>query len=208
MKNLNKRRSFKWSRQARELVKQFELRSRSITRKGLTRMDLEYFLTRLVLISGNPRSACLRFLRRSRDPVKRRYQQWTEAEKQRLLSLTERCSLQEIATTLKRSEASIRSMLYRLGAEAQMGSHWCTPRVLAQALGVTVERVQMWINRGWLKTSTIRIGNLTRNIIHGNDLAEFCNRYRPQVVCNRLSIRHLDFVQSYVFPPDGNAVGN
>ena len=47
--------------------------------------DKEQILSKLVQISGNPRDACLRFLRRHGVAEKRSYREWTTREQQRLV---------------------------------------------------------------------------------------------------------------------------
>src|ERR1051325_10582584 len=69
----------------------------------------------LTQISGNPRDACLRFLRRLGVAEKRSYREWTTRERQRLIELIDNVPVEEAARVLRRPPASVRSMLHRLG---------------------------------------------------------------------------------------------
>jgi len=78
-----KRRTFCWSDEARQLVADHR---RRIEKIGNNRgSDKEQILSKLVQISGNPRDACLRFLRRHGVAEKRSYREWTTREQQRLV---------------------------------------------------------------------------------------------------------------------------
>ena len=58
---VHKRRMFRWPKEARELVREYKERtSRSQEHNDIGRRML---VTKLAAISGNPRDACLRFLR-------------------------------------------------------------------------------------------------------------------------------------------------
>ena len=88
-------------------------------------------------ISGNPRDACLRFLRRFGVADKRSYREWTTREQQRLIELMDDVPVEEAARVLRRPPASVRSMLHRLAsafARAGNGSRylfWPKPCTLA-----------------------------------------------------------------------------
>jgi len=73
-----KRRMFRWPKEARELVRQYKERtSRSQEHHEGDRRTL---VTKLAEISGNPRDACLRFLRELGINQKRAYHEWTKPE--------------------------------------------------------------------------------------------------------------------------------
>ena len=102
---------------------------------------------------------------------------------------------------LRRPPASVRSILYRLGASARMGQDWFTKHALAEALHVRAEEVQRWIDRGWLKCRIVGTDGLRRALIEAQDFCEFCKEHRRQIVGNRLNAERLNFVQTFVFPP-------
>ncbi|MGA8619122.1 MAG: hypothetical protein WB660_11470 [Candidatus Sulfotelmatobacter sp.] len=68
---------------------------------------------KLAEISGNPRDACLRFLRELGINQKRPYREWTKLEQQRLLDLIAAMPVEEAAKILRRPAGSVRSMLHR-----------------------------------------------------------------------------------------------
>ena len=75
---VHKRRTFRWPKEARELVRQYKERtSRSQEYHEGNRRTL---VTELAEISGNPRDACLRFLRELGINQKRAYHEWTKPE--------------------------------------------------------------------------------------------------------------------------------
>src|SRR6266849_3264832 len=106
------RREFRWSKAARDLVRE------NINASGT---ELSILLTRLVEESGNPRWACRRFVRRMGVRSKRPQRVWTVHEQQRLLKLIDLHPVSEIARLMRRSRSSIWHMLQRLGANAKMG---------------------------------------------------------------------------------------
>ena len=130
-----KRRTFHWSNEARRFVADHRPRIEKFGnhRRG----DKEQMLLRLAEISGNPRDACLRFLRRFGVADKRSYREWTTREQQRLIELMDDVPVEEAARVLRRPPASVRSMLHRLAsafARAGNGSRylfWPKPCTLA-----------------------------------------------------------------------------
>lgn len=162
---------------------------------------LQVLVTRIAAVSGNPRSACWRFVRQSGVKSKRSYRAWTEAEQQKLLSLISSHSLEEVTVLMRRSPTSVRSMLHRLGASARMGQDWFSKHALAEALHIRVEKVEKWIERGWLKHRTVGTEGLKRQLIDADDFCEFCKQHRREMVGHRLNLDRLDFVQTFVFPP-------
>jgi hypothetical protein len=106
-----------------------------------------------------------------------------------------------VGLLLRRSPASVRSMLWRLGANARMGQDWFTKYTLAEALHVRAEEVQKWIDRGWLKCRVEQTGRLKKEIIDAADFCEFCKGHSSEIVGRRLNSDRLSFVQTFVFPP-------
>ncbi len=193
------RRAFRWPREAREVVRAYLSESETEGPDG--QPDLKSLITRLVQLSGNPRDACWRFARQAGIGSKQTYRPWTRGEQQRLLDLIATHPLHEVTLMLRRSPASVRSMLQRLGATARMGQDWFTKYTLAEALHVRSEDVQKWIDRGWLKCRIVQTGRLKRNVIDADDFCEFCKLHRSEIVGRRLNSDRLSFVQTFVFPP-------
>ncbi|HET9281253.1 MAG TPA: hypothetical protein VFR24_04760 [Candidatus Angelobacter sp.] len=189
---------FRWSQEAEELIAD-HLRARN--RQQRTTNAPASLATRLVVLTGNPREACLRFLHRHGITQKRGWRPWTKVEQQRLFDLLETHTVEEVAQSLQRSPNSVRSMLHRLGESAQRGRDWFTPYSLAAALHIRVEEIQKWITRGWLKCRTVETTGIKKRIIDPDDFCDFVKRYGPEVVGRRLTAEGLWFVQSFVFPP-------
>ena len=97
-------------------------------------------IARLVQVSGNPRDACWSFARHAGIAERQAYRPWTRKEQQRLLDLIAIQPVHEVTLMLRRSPASVRSMLQRLGATAKMGQDWFTKYTLAEALHVPRRR--------------------------------------------------------------------
>jgi hypothetical protein len=131
----------------------------------------------------------------------RPYRVWTKQEQQRLLKLIDLHPVNEISVLMRRSQSSIWHMLYRLGANAQMGKDHFTKYTLAVALHVRPEAVVSWISRGWLKAREVETSRGKRVVIAAEDFCEFCREHTKDVVGNRLTSERLDFVYHFVFPP-------
>lgn len=197
----SKRRTFRWSKEARELLR-VHLQAQSAHPRGWdSGNELRVLVTKLAKISGNPREACSRFARRAGASGKRAYCRWSEHSQQRLLDLIAVQPLAEVAIAMRRSPSSIRAMLHRLGANARMGQDWFTKHTLAEALHIRPEEVQRWITVGWLKSRVVRTGKLQREIIEADDFSEFCKVHGREVVGRRLAVDRLNFVRDFVFPP-------
>jgi hypothetical protein len=196
-----RRRTFRWPGSAREMVRVYL--SGAVVQAGTQDgyKTLRSLITNLASASGNPRSACWRFLRQSGLSSKRSYRQWTRAEQQKLLDLIASHSLHEVTVLLRRSPTSVRAMLHRLGANTRMGEDWFTKHTLAKALHIRVEEIQKWIDRGWLKTRIVGTEGLRRELIEAEDFCQFCKQHRREVVGRRLNSDRLNFVQTFVFPP-------
>ena len=95
------RRTFRWPKEARELVR-MDLDTQSTRQRGL---DASYerraLITKIAQVSGNPRDACWRFARQSGIGGKRVYHQWTEPAQRRLLELIAIRPLPEVAITMR-----------------------------------------------------------------------------------------------------------
>jgi hypothetical protein len=162
---------------------------------------MKSLITKIAEVSGNPRSACWRFVRHSGLTSKRSYRPWTKVEQQKLLDLIASHSLTEVTVLLRRSATSLRAMLHRLGASSRMGQDWFTKHALAEALHVRSEEVQKWIDRGWLKSRVLQTSGLKREVIDADDFCQFCKQHRSEIVGRRLNLERLSFVQTFVFPP-------
>lgn len=194
----------RWPKEARQLVIDFQNSESTravLTDKTTPHGNVRDLVTALATMTGHSREACLRFVRQLGVTRKQQYREWTIAEQQRLLDLIGLNPPHEVAKILRRSTGSIRSMLNRLGASAQMGRDWFTTFTLAEALHVRVEEVQRWIDHGWLKCRTVETGRLKKKIIDADDFAEFCKQHRTAIIGRRLNAERLDFVRNFVFPP-------
>jgi len=193
-----KRRTFHWSQGARQLVVVGLQREKRI---GAFRGDQrQQILSRLTQVSGNPRDACLRFLRRLGLAEKRSYREWTTRERQRLVELIDDVPIEEAARILHRPPASVRSMLHRLGLGARQSREWFTVSLLAQALHIGRDEVRKWIERGWLRCRVVQAQSVKLQIIDADDFCSFVKNYGREVIGNRLSYEGLAFVRDYVFP--------
>ena len=195
------RRTFRWSKEARDLVRTQLNAQRAQPRGQGSGDELRMLVTKLVKASGNPRDACWRFARQAGVIGKRAYCQWPERTQQRLLDLIAVQPLPEVAIALRRSPGSIRAMLCRLGANSRMGLDWFTKYTLAEALHIRHEEIQRWITVGWLKCRVVQTGKLQREIIDADDFSQFCKTHSREVVGRRLNVERLNFVKDFVFPP-------
>jgi hypothetical protein len=198
-----KNRQYRWSQEARELVRTYASTERPAA--GRATGDLKVLLGRLVAVTGHPRRACWYFVRQM-SMVKLQYRKWTPPEQQRLLDLMALNPLCEVAKIMGRSERSLRSKLHKLGASSQMGHDWFTKYTLAEALHVRADRVQGWLDRGWLKARVVETDGLKKQIIDADQFAEFCKSHRVEVIGRRLNVERLDFIQNFVFPPSHAAL--
>lgn len=193
-----KRRTFYWSYEARQLVGEHRRRIQKI---GKCRAcDREQIVSELVRMSGNPRDACLRFLRRHGVAEKRSYREWTTREQQRLVELMNDVPVEEAARVLRRPPPSVRSMLHRLGLGVRQNREWFTISMLAQALHIGRDEVRKWVDRGWLKCRFVQAQSVKVQIIDADDFCAFVKNYGREIIGNRLSYEGLAFVRDYVFP--------
>lgn len=196
---MRKRRVFQWSKQARDLVREYK--QRIIAGQHLGQAGRRILVARLVEISGNPREACLRFLRHSGIEQKRSYREWTKPEQRRLLDLITTVPVDEAAKILRRPAGSVRSMLHRLGIGGRTGREWFTKYSLSRALHTRPEEIQKWIDCGWLKSRALPSTGIQAKIIYADDFCQFVKEHGLAAVSRRLTYDALWFVQNYVFPP-------
>ena len=127
--------------------------------------DRRRLVTKLAEVSGNPRDACLRFLRELGVNQKRAYREWTKPEQQRLMDLVSSMPVEEAAKILRRPATSVRSMLHRLGVGGKTGREWFTKFSLSRALHTRPDEIQKWIDRGWLKSRSLATAGTKAKII-------------------------------------------
>jgi len=195
----HKRRAFCWGKGARELVRGYKERIGS--NLGHNEGDWRMLITTLTEISGNPRDACLRFVRQFGIARKRSYREWTKREQQRLLDLITALPVEEAARILNRPSGSVRSMLHRLGIGARTGREWFTKYSLSRALHTRPDEIQIWIDLGWLRSRTLTSAGVQAHVIYADDFCEFVKQHGRAVAGRRLTYDALWFVQNYVFPP-------
>jgi hypothetical protein len=196
-----KRKQHTWPKQARELVRAHlaGLRSSEMD-ASMPEPKFRLLVNDLVKLTSYPREVCSRFSRRLGVCQKRGYKEWSRAEQQRLLDLIALNPPHEVAKLMRRSVTSVRGMLQRLGASAQMGRDWFTVYTLAEALHLRVQEVQRWMDQGWLPSRVVATGGLSKRIIHADDFAAFCKTHATKVIGRRLHRERLEFVRTFVFP--------
>jgi hypothetical protein len=194
-----KRRVFRWSKEATDLVREYKQRTSRGQEHGET--GQRRLVTGLAEISGNPREACWRFLRHSGIEQKRSYREWTKPEQRRLLDLITSMPVDEAAKVLRRPPGSVRSMLHRLGIGGRTGREWFTKYSLSRALHTRPEEIQKWIDSGWLKSRPLPPAGMQAKIIYADDFCQFVKEHGHAAVSRRLTYDALWFVQNYVFPP-------
>lgn len=191
----------RWPKEAYEVVASYLARLRHSTdveRDG--RVEMKRVIAQLAALTGRSRQNCRRFARRLGVMDKQPYQEWTKSDQQQLLELISKHPACEVARRMRRSPGSVRAMLHRLGASAQMGHDWFTIYTLAEALHTRGSVVQSWINSGWLKARIVETGRLRKEIIEADAFAEFCKQHGKAVVGRRLRADRLEFVKNFVFP--------
>jgi hypothetical protein len=196
---IRKRRTFCWCKAAGELVRDYIERIGS--NLGHDQAGRRMLITKLTAISGNPRDACLRFVRQFGIAQKRGYREWTKREQQRLLDLIATLPVEEAARILNRPTGSVRSMLHRLGIGGRTGRDWFTKFSLSRALHTRPDEIQKWIDLGWLTSRVLTTAGVQVHVIYADDFCEFVKQHGRAVVGRRLTYDTLWFVQNYVFPP-------
>jgi hypothetical protein len=199
MDGTRKRRVFRWPPDARQLVRDYQERNGQAG--GHNEVVRRVLVTRLAEVSGNPRAACLRFLRQLGITEKRKYRAWTKREQQQLLKLIAEMPVEEVARLLRRPPASVRSMLHRLGIGGRQARDWFTKFSLARALRIRTDTVKKWIDSGWLKCRVVETHGLKIHAIDADSFCEFFKEYGRKVVGASLNEERLRFVCTYVFPP-------
>jgi len=197
--NGRRRRVFRWPKEARQLANDYRERMcRGLERSGAGR---ETLLHKVAEVSGNPRDACLRFLRQFGVLRRWPYRPWTKPEQQRLLDLIASFPVEEVARVIGRPTGSVRSMLHRLGIGGRTGREWFTKYSLSRALHTRPDEIQKWIALGWLKSRDLTTAGVQAHVIYADDFCEFVKQHGHSVVGRRLTYDTLWFVQNYVFPP-------
>jgi hypothetical protein len=190
---------FRWSLEAKQLVGDYQERIRtSLPSASTVRTRL---IAQLVEVSGHPRDACLRFLRRLGAFEKRSYREWTKPEQQRLIELIDSMPVAEVARVLRRPVSSVRSMLHRLGLGVRQSREWFTLSLLAETLQISRNEVERWVARGWLQCRAVETSGLKMRIVDPDDFCEFVKQHGREVVGRRLTYDGLLFVRNYVLPP-------
>jgi len=180
-----------------ELVAKYQKRAPA----RISSAERAQLVAKLAQMSGNPRDACLRFLRRLGVVEKRSYREWTKPEQQRLVELIDSVPVEEAARILRRPPASVRSMLHRLGLGVRQSREWFSLSLLAQALHISRDEVERWITRGWLQSRAVQTSGLKVRIIDPDDFCDFVKQHGRDVVGRRLTYEGLSFVRNYVLPP-------
>lgn len=189
--------------EARELVANHVVRAPD-TSNDLSSKATRTLVSQLEALTGNPRDACFRFVRRFGLRARQNYQEWSQVDQDQLLELIVLHPPAEVADLMHRSTRSIRSMLHKLGSSAQTARNWFTKFTLASALHTRADEVQKWIDQGSLKARVVDTGRLKKVVIDPDDFAQFCKQCRKTVVGRRFNAERLDFVQSFVFSPGHN----
>jgi hypothetical protein len=193
--SVRKRRTFRWPAKARELVN---------ANLQATGSQLRQVVTQLVEITGNPRSACRRFIYRIGNIAKKGYKKWPVAEQERLLDLLDKYTVAEVAQRMRCSRSAVYGMLRRLKTSAGMRQDLISKNRLAALLHVHVRQIDSWIQSGMLEATVTKVGEVKRTVIKPEDFYRFCLEHRERILGNRLNLGRLEFVYKYVFPPDHN----
>jgi hypothetical protein len=194
-KAIEKRRSFKWSARAREIVsdglKTHEFKLRPV-------------VTQLTEITGYPRSACRRFARRMGFKYRIPHRHWPAPDRQRLLEILDKYSVAEAAHRMRCTKASIYSLLRRLKFNSSSRKDFYSLRQAAAMLHIRKEQVDTWIKKGWLHATTVQGDKIKRTMIKPLELARFCREHREEIIGNRLHMERLNFLCEFLYPPDHN----
>ena len=197
-----KRRLVQWSMEARHLVAEHLVSKPNSSEDPTAEHAVtKALVSKLVEVTGNPRDACFRFVRRFGIAARPNYREWTEADEGQLLNLVVLHPPSEVAKIMCRSTRAVRSMLHKLGASAQTSRNWFTKFSLASALHTRADEVQRWIDQGWLKARVVDTGKVEKVIIDPDDFAHFCRQYRDAAMGRRFNAERLDFLQNFVFWP-------
>lgn len=102
------------------------------------------------------------------------YRRWSEEETAVLEQCLDRLSIKAIARRLKRSELSVKVKAVRLGYSTQTTLDRYSMRYLAIQLGVDLNSVRWWIQRGYLKAKP---NGKRRLSIRAKDFSSFASNY-------------------------------
>jgi hypothetical protein len=186
------RRSFKWSKEARDLVRA-NLHAKADEFSGLL-SDLEG-------LTGNPRDACSRFARAMGVKYKKPYRVWSSGESEKLVEYSESRSRSDIATTLHRSRKAIELKQRSLGITATMQKDGFSKHHLAELLHIRPRTIQTWVDKGWLPATIGGTPRLGRILIAAEDFIQFCRKYPEAIHQRRINQARLEFVFRFAFPP-------
>lgn len=190
------RRTFRWSMQAREMVRAAIARAQQENKPVM----LGELVTALSQESGHPRAACFRFARQMGVEQKRDYRHWSEKEQQQLLYLLESQSVRAIALRLKRTQFAIYAMLHRLGVSAMIGKDGFSKYLLASLLHCRTETIQRWVDQGLLPAQVEHGARLQRTVVAASDFQKFCHTHPEELLRRRIRRDRLEFIFRFVFP--------
>jgi hypothetical protein len=184
------RRSFRWPKEAREIVRE------SLRAKG---RELTAVITQLSEMTGNPRDACFRFAR-DLGLAARPYRKWSRKESDRLLQLLESLPKRTVALKLERSAGSVESMQRRLGVNSTMYHDSFSKHQLAALLHIRPLAIQKWIDDGLLEGRTEGSNKARRIVIETGEFARFCKAHPDAILRGHMREDRLEFVFKFVFP--------
>lgn len=186
-----KRRSFKWPKEARELVRV------NLQAKG---RELTSLITRLAEMTGNPRDACFRFARDLGLTAKKPYRKWSRKESDQLLQLLESHPKRVVALKLKRSLNSVELMQRRLGVNSTMYHDSFSKHQLAVLLHIRPRAIQKWIDDGLLTARIEGSEKARRILIDTGEFTRFCKQHPDAILRGHVREDRLDFVFKFAFP--------
>jgi hypothetical protein len=186
-----KRRSFKWPKEAREMVRG------NLVAQG---RELTALITRLSEMTGNPRDACFRFARDLGLAAKKSYRRWSQKESDLLLQLLESQPKRTVALKLKRSPESVESMQRRLGVNSTMYNDTFSKHQLAVLLHIRPRAIQKWIDDGLLKARIEGSDKVRRIVIETEAFARFCKQHPDAILRGHVREDRLEFIFKFVFP--------
>src|ERR1700674_5867805 len=186
-----KRRSFKWPKEAREMVRcNLQAQGRELTA----------LITGLSEMTGNPRDACFRFARDLGLAAKKPYRRWSQKESDLLLQLLESQPKRTVALKLKRSPESVESMQRRLGVNSTMYNDSFSKHQLAALLHIRPRAIQKWIDDGLLEARIEGSEKVRRIVIETEAFARFCKQHPGAILRGHVREDRLEFVFKFVFP--------
>jgi hypothetical protein len=189
---VSERRTFRWPKAARDIVKAH------LQASGRERTEL---ITRLSEITGNPRDACFRFAYSLGLRNKRAQRAWAEPESQALLDLAlQGYSAKAIASKLGRSRGSIGRQLRREGITLKVYRDTYSKHQLARLLHIRPRAVQKWVDDGLLAARREPTGKTSRLIILAEDFHGFAETHYDRLVKGYVKDGRLDFLLEVVFP--------